>query len=419
MGDETIPGGGDPAATGGEGAPASTSSPGGPPAGDDGAGLVDLSQVAEDFDAAALADLEGSPPPPSGEEDTDGGKGKGKKGTPDPLQEFIDKNYQGDRNAFLHAQYASREEAKRLRQELDEIKQTTRTLQDRTEPPPDPVAAFKEARESSPEIRALDQETHAIDAQLKDCQGTGAQIAARAAQIGSELKVLESKLLKAEPDERSQYLVEKSELRQELRSLDQDWKLNEAEARRLGSEKRRVQRETIRAESAIQDEMASEIEEQKNREATRTMTKEAFNASIGVYFKDLDIDPASARGKFLLNTCRSQLREYLLTLGDGAGLDRQQIHGAVGQILSHAVEAFGISKKQQPRTLTTPRPVLVPRANVTPSRTSSSPSSQSSLDGVLDNPNLSPKQKADFVRKRAATVFQAGARAGGGRGPLA
>ena len=71
-------------------------------------GEFDLERVAEDFDAEALAAIEGGRPRSARGEGADG-DGR-RTSTSDPVDEFIAKNYQGDRNAFVHSLYASREE---------------------------------------------------------------------------------------------------------------------------------------------------------------------------------------------------------------------------------------------------------------------------------------------------------------------
>lgn len=394
---------------------ASTSPAGGPPESDGGDEGVDLEQVAEQFGAEMLAELDAQPPVKG-----EGDEGKGKSQAQlDRLEKFIQDNYKGDREAFLHAQYASREEGKRMRERIEELERRVSSPPGPKEPTVDAKKEFDDTRASDPEIKALDQELKIIDDERKGYVGAIAQIAAQAQNLAGELKSLQTQQLKAEPEERASIAVQIADVKSQILALDQDWKLNQSETRRLDSDKRRITREILRAESSIRESMTYEKERAKEAQADRDMTKQQFDASIAFYFTQLGLDPKSEQAKYLQATCRSQLRDHLLSLGeDSYGLDRTQIHAAVGQLVEQAVKVFGIKPKKAAPTKTgpTPRPVVIPRtpAPVIRSGSSGSPSSpQSSLDGVLDNPNLSPKEKAAFVRKRASAVFSAAAQARG------
>jgi DNA repair exonuclease SbcCD ATPase subunit len=400
-----VPDGGGPAAGDPNAAPPAGRTPEG-----EGEAVVDLAQVAEEFDAEALAKLSTQPgqKPVKGE-----GPEGGKSQAADPVEEFISKNYQGDRTAFVHSLYAGREDAKRMRERLDELERQQRSAPREPEPPADPAAEFTAARQENPEIRALDQEIQVIDSQKKDAAGTIAQIAAQAQALAGELKRLQSEQVKAEPEQKAGIAAEVAEVRAQILALDQDWKLAQAETRRLDADRRRVQREIIRAESGIRDEMAYARERAREDAADAEMAKQQFDASVAYYLGELGLDPKSEQAEYITGNCRSRLRDRIRSAGDGLGLDRAQIHAAVGQFVEETAKVFGIKPKKSssPRG-PTPRPVVVPRSPL-PVVRSPGASPQSSLDGVMDNPNLSPKQKADYARKRANAVFAARARAVG------
>lgn len=380
---------------------------------DEGEGVVDLEQVAEEFDAEALARLDGnrSRRPTKGE---GGEAGDGTGVRSDIVEDFIEKNYQGDRNEFIHSLYASREEMKRLRSELDEVKRgREETARSRSAiEPRDLETAFKESRASDPELQALDHEITAIDNDVKAATNDVINITKRAQSVAGAVKEAQGRLSKAEPEERPMVRAEIAELNAEILALDSDYKLAQTEIRRLSMEKRRAQREVIRAEQSLRESMSDEEDAANERVETERTTRQQFDSSITSHFTALGFDPKSEQGQFLRETCRTKLRDYFLSQGDGFGLDGAQIHAAVGSIIAAAIKSGIRPSKQPPRRPTiTPRPIVTPRPPVVTRSGSRAPSSpRSSLDGVLDDPNLSPKQKADFVRKRASAVMQAGSR---------
>jgi len=384
----------------------------------EGSGDLDLEQIAEEFDAEALAELGGRPRPVRGE----GVDADGKRTTSsDPIDDFIEKNYQGDRGAFVHSLYSSREEMKRMRSELDELKRGEPTSHARVPiEPRDVEADFKSARSSNPELNALDQEIRVIDDDAKLATQELQGAAGRAQQVASRVKELQGQMSKSEPEERATIRAEIAELNAELFSLDQGWKATQSEIRRLNMEKRRVQREVIRAEQSIRESMTDEENAVRERSEIVATTRQQFDSSLAAHFASIGVDPKSEQGQFLRETCRTKLRDHFESQGDGYGLDGAGIHSAVGQILARAVKVFNIRPSSSPRKSTTPRPIVTPRTPAPFIRTGPRTSSpQSSLDGVLDNPNLSPREKAAFVQKRAAAVFSAGSRAAarGGSGP--
>jgi predicted nucleic acid-binding Zn-ribbon protein len=399
----------------------STSGTGRTPAtdeGEGGGGDPDLEQVAEEFDAEALAALGGQRPRSVRGEGADV---DGRRSTSDPIDDFIEKNYQGDRDAFVHSLYSSREEMKRMRSEIDELKHGEASHARAPIATRDREADFSSARASNPELQALDQEIKVIDNDAQVATKELHSTAGRAQQVASRVKELQGQMSKSEPEERAILRAEVAELNAELFSLDQDWKNVQSELRRLNMEKRRTQREVIRAEQSVRESVADEEKAGRERAEVITTTRQQFDSSLASHFNTIGVDPQSEQGQFLRETCRTKLRDYFSSLGDGYGLDGAGIHRAVGQILIRAVKAFGLRPSQSSRRSSiTPRPIITPRMPAPFARTGPRPSSsQSSLDGVLDNPNLSPREKAAFVRKRADAVFAAGGRAvaRGGRGP--
>lgn len=400
-------GSGDGPAAGGPAAPAAPAAADGTGEPGDDSVPIDLEQVAADFEAEALATLtaEGEP----GDKGDGSGKGKAAAATPadaDPIDEFIQQNYGGNKAAFVASLHESRREAKRLSDEVAVLK-ASRT----PEAARDVMAEFKAERDSSPEVQAIDREIKIIDGRTQAVQTRQIDITKLATTVNNAIVELESTLpLTEDVKELTKGQAKLIRLRAELSELSGEFNVNASRMEQFELRRNAVQRELVRAENDIKRSMIAKEDQQRTDVTNGQRTRSAFAAAFDASVKEYGLEPTSETYIYLRDASRTQLADYLDSLGDDAdGLDAAGIFEAVGKLVAAGARAFKLQPKStvqpKPRVPITPRPILTPRAPArsvepsTPSRASGRPPSKEDLES---DPN--------YWRDRAGKVFEASGR---------
>lgn len=313
--------------------------------------------------------------------------------TPDELDLFIQKNYGGDRAAFIAAQYNSRTEAQRLAEE-------NRALKERLNAPPavDPKVALQRAREQSSELQSLNQEVTAIDSQIQQIGNRQQQLTQIATKLDGEINRLEGELVKADDSERYRIYSDLNLKRNQLSSLNNEFLVNEGKIELRQTNRSRIIRDMQEIDRNLRDEMAAEEEQRHRGKSVVVRTNQQFSSAFDSLTENLDLTDESRM--FLRETVRTQLADYLDSLGDAEGLDAGQLRDMSARIIASARKHFGIKERSAavPRTTSVPRPVRVPAAR--PVVSGARPAAPSPANEDLMN---DPK----YVRQRAARVFEA------------
>jgi hypothetical protein len=371
---------------------------------------VDLEQVAADFEAEAIAAAGGTPPA------TDKGEGPGAKdgdrSTParsDALSRFIAKNYGGDEDAFLEAQFESRAETKRLADE-------NRTLRESRTPAsaPDNQAALKAALDTDSTVQSLDHEIREIIEDNKALVTRQNQIGVRANALNSEIANLTAELPHIEDNkEWRQKQLALSRAQNELFQLDSEFRGNESRIQTNSRSGRQLQRDLQRQIQSVRDGLDSSARQAQSDAADAARARSTFKQSFDANIRQYNVDPESKQGKYIQMAIRSQLADFLDSLGpDGEGLDAGGMFDAVGRLLGNYAEIHGVQLRSavrksvpppnpKPRSLVVPRPPAARRTDVEPGTTPARVPATSDRD-LWDDP--------EFVKARAERVFSATAR---------
>lgn len=428
------PGSGDPGSGEGEG--------GGDP---DDLDPQSLDGVVEDAEREALEDYD----PDEDDDDDDGDrrgrgsdKGEGRKGRSaarrapsddDPVEKFIQENYGGDREAFLRGQLESRREAKRLKEENDQLKRSPRS----DEPKLDRAAEVKKAEEASAEVQSLNQTITTISTRYKAIEQDQVKIVADIGKLNDRATALRAELPHIEDQKQwAQKYAELGSLQQDIVSLRSDYNNNEVRMDRLADKHDDAKDKLARARKAITDEMDAQEKQAetvaRNAEATRRVFGQSFTHAI----KQFGLDPVKdkARYNYVRESIRAQTWNRLDDLASEGhpGLDGSQIFDLVTRLVSEYARHNGLraggrragpssGRPPQDRHLGVPGRRLDGGRRAPDNRGGGSGGGNGtgvgkrSLDAALDDP--------DFVRKRAQAIQQGIARqaqqrqrAGAGRG---
>lgn len=377
---------------------------------------VDLEQVAADFEAQALEELGGQPPTDGAEaEDGQPGKGARRAAALDPVDEFIQQNYQGNRVAFIAGLHEQRQEGRRQAAEIESLKQQFAA---KPPAPRDVAAEIKAALESSPDVQAIDHDIQAIDTENRGIGARQLEIATRAGTCNNEIIQLEAQLPHIEDQkEWAKTYSTISRLRTELATLSGEFNTNELRQKQNASEKKNLGRERQRADREIRQRMADEENRNRSQSVSDQRTRETFSAAFDALIEPFGFDPKSPQYAYARNATRTQLADFLESLGSEAeALDAAGIYDAVHKLVGAYAEAHNLRPK--PKTpVAPPRPrqpralgVRVPGGTAGAGQRPAG-STPRTADDVLSDP--------DLVRKRANAVFEAASRGQARRGPPA
>lgn len=184
-------------------------------------GAEDLEQIAAEFDQEALAEFETSADKGEGKEG-EGGKGR-LPATSDALDEFIQRNYQGDRAAFVASLHESRQEARRLADEVAVLK----TKVSPPTPPRDIAAEIKTKLDQDPEVQSLHHEARTIDAENQQIQQRQLALANEASVRSAEIAKLEGQLMNANEENRAQLYSDLMTARSRLNGITIEFEAND------------------------------------------------------------------------------------------------------------------------------------------------------------------------------------------------
>lgn len=408
--------------------------PGGEGGDDDGdPGLVDLQAVADEFDAEALGELQARHE--AGDDDADTGEGKdGKSGarrkppSDDPVDEFINKNYQGNRAAFVASLHESRAEARRLADEIAVLKD--RVNQGGGPKPVDTAAEFKAIRDADPDVQALDQEISQITEDVKAVKARNVQILGEANGIDQKITQLEARLDTVEDQKEANKIhIQLSRVRSQLVVLNGEYATNESNMRAAVAEQRQLQRELRRAEQGLRDRIEADTRNTKNTNRDMARTRATFFAAFDSLIEPYGLNKEGEKYTYIKETVRTQLADWLEAEAakndDFDGLDAGGIYDAVHKLIGRYAKVHGMSPKRKPgapapagarRPLMTPR---VPGAGTTlkPGAAAVAAAAGDGGSGRRPAPRTPEDvySNPDLIRARARRIDEAAARAAGGR----
>lgn len=309
---------------------------------------LDAASIAAEFDAAAITGAKvktesDSPGKEEGKKANGDARDTGRSSSKSKLQEFIDKNYNGDEEAFLHSQYTSRDEARRLSDRV-------RDLEDRISKAPklDTAAEWKNLRDSDPEVQALDQEIRASDQELQRISKRQYDISERAGIVNTEIAKLTGQLSKADDaKEYAQIAGQIAELRAELISLGDRFESNEDKKARVEKDKRAAKRELTRTEKALRESLDSEAADKESVAEANERDRQTFERAfehIATQFYNLK--KGSERYSYYNHATRTLLHDWLIEneRKGGRPLDAQGIWDATAALLERGAKANGMVK---------------------------------------------------------------------------
>lgn len=373
---------------------------------------VDLQSIADDFDAQALADGDATP---AGTEDGQGdGKGGNQPASTDPLDVFIQHNYNGDRNAMVNGIFESRAEAKRLAEENKE-------LRSRLAPPPparDVNAEVKSRFDNDPEVLAIDQEIKSTEARYKEIQVAQSKLGEEATTLSADINRLQGQLVHADDIERPKLLHDLGLKQNRLTAIEVKFENNNHALEGLQDRYKDKQRELQRQERRIRSEVESELTSESVTRRLTIQTRESFISSFDEAAKGYvspdgtPLKPGTKAFNFMRESIRTQLRDFLDTQGDDAdALDAAGISSAVSRLMAAAAESGYIRRAKsggpaKPSTRITPRPTLIPRRPPVTTTDAARPPGTAPARATDDN-----FSNPDFIRRRADHILKAGASA--------
>lgn len=391
---------------------------------------IDVDAIVESANKEALDGLDGGsdePPARSGRKEEGDDNGEGGRRAPrssDPVDDFIEKNYQGDRAAFVASLHESRAEGKRMADELAVIKASL------AEKPPaarDSAAELKDRLAVDPEVQSLNQDINDINVEYKSLQTRQLEISGQARALENKIVELDAEIPHIEdPKEHSRKQSAVYKARMELTQLSSEFTGAENRIRQLKFEHKSTLRELGRAQSRVRADLVNE--EQTTRatttDAARTVKifDAAFKSIVGQYAFDESTDAGKRKVTFVRQSVKSQLAAYLESQGTADGLDAGDIYDGVNALLSAYTDSHGVARKApagskpkqrvpdpQRRIVTPPRPAAAADRGDRGNGRSDDRGSRTprNVDEGLRNP--------DFVRKRAAGIQAGMARAGRGR----
>lgn len=421
-----------------DGVPASLIDDGGSNDGGDGGGDpgdIDVDAIVESANKEALDGLDGGsaddPPARSGRKEEGDDNGEGGRRAPrtsDPVEDFIEKNYQGNRDAFVASLHESRNEGKR---NADRIAVLEASLAERPAPARDTAAELKDRLAVDPEVQSLNQDINDINVEYKSLQTRQLEISGQARALENKIVELDAEIPHIEdPKEHSRKQSAVYKARMELTQLSSEFTGAENRIRQLKFEHKSTLRELGRAQSRVRADLVNE--EQTTRatttDAARTVKifDAAFKSIVGQYAFDETTEAGKKKVTFVRQSVKSQLAAYLEAQGTADGLDAGDIYDGVNALLSVYTDSHGVARKApagskpkqrvpdpQRRIVTPPRPAAAAdrgdRGNGRDGDRGGDrgPRTPRNVEEGLRNP--------DFVRKRAAGIQAGMARAGRGR----
>lgn len=368
----------------------------------------DLQTIADQFDAEALAES----PIPAG---TEAGQSSGKGGAPpasaDPLDVFIQQNYNGDPNALIHGIYESRAEAKRLAEEVKE-------LRGRTAPPPPPrdvEAEVKSRFDRDPEVQAIDQDIKSIDKRYQTISATQSKLGEEASTLAAEISKIEGQLLNADDIEKPRLLHEKGLKHNRLGNIQTEFNNNNNALETLSDRYKDKHKELQRAERQIRESLDNESRADSVNKRLTTQTRTAFAGSFEEVAQGYGLVPETPAYNFMRESMRTQLRDYLESQGDEAALDANGIHEAVTKLMAAAATAGFVRRKvaatTKPTPRVTPRPTLIPRRPLVTPTDANRPSAAAPARTSDEN-----QSDPDYWRRRADHILKTATSQPRGRG---
>lgn len=335
----------------------------------------------------------------------------------DALDVFVQKNYNGDREAMLSAQFESRSETTRLRSELDTLK---RQLEESRQPKVDPQAEFAAAREQDAHVQTINRlVTQAVNERTA-IENRQRQVAADAGDLQKDIARLEGKI-NLSPDD----LTLQRDLyskKSELQGLLNEYNVNRSNLSTLGMQEQSIKLQLARAEQDVRDRLSAqrsmEVEQQLTAQQTIRVYDNAFINELDKY--EVEGGAQSEEARWLYNTNKLVLADYLAQRGDQAGLSDEEIRNAVRSLMQSSAKLMKLKPKQggsngQTRRVMPAQPAPVRRPIAAPSARPTSPhaaarSTPSSPPRNIDDAFEDP----EFVHRRAAAVLS---RIGRGSGP--
>lgn len=366
----------------------------------------DLQSIADAFDAQALEEAGADPSTEAGH---DGGEGVAPPATTDPLDLFIHQNYKGDRNAFLTSQFESRAEAKRLAEEVKE-------LRSRISPSPtrDTEADIKARLEQDARVQAINRSITSTDRKIENIKTSQLKLAEEAATLNNEIAKLEGQLAHADEIERPKILHELTRRQSKFEGVGTRWDSNNERLADL-DERRSDKLDALEhAQAAVRDSVANEERAVKENRRFQQRTRESFVDAFSTHAKQYGLEPKTKAFNFMRESIRTQVRDYLDSVDDDITeiIDPPGMHTAVGKLMAAAADAGLVrrSNGKQPEPLRpTPRPVITPRRPITTptdaARPASAPRSARTTADLMSDP--------DYIRRRADGIVSAAQRAAG------
>ena len=384
MADESVDVGGD----GGSGSIDSGDLGGGDPSGN-----FDLASIESEANADALAEFGLTPEGKAGD-----GSAAAKAVEESRLEAWAKKQGYSDPDEFIAAQYSQRAEAKRLAETVKILEQRINN----PEPTRDVAAEFQSALQSSPDVQAIDQTIAAVDNRIKQIDREQVSLAQEAGQINNKIGQIQAQVQTADPENLPRLYAELNRLQNRMDTVNSEWKANTLGKDNSIDLMRVYQGERNRVAREIRESIARE-EQSRGMEAQNAERIRAnYDSSFEAVATSAGIDPESDFGKSFNKVVKSQVADYLDTLPNG--LDPAGLYRATQQIANTLMKQLninprtGAARNQAP---VTPRQTIVPRRPVGDARGQLyQPLSPTTSTGdPLDDPSLSPKQKAELARK--------------------
>lgn len=394
----------------------------------DAGGDIDINTIVADVEAGLLD-------PNAGRDDQggtdDGGDPKSATPPPAPLdprvaatQAFVDKNYGGDWNAFLEAQYASRAENQRLKEDNERLRGGDQGRGGAA--PRDIAAEIKSRADQDAEVASIREQTTALDSSIQQIDTRNQHITAEYGRAQTEMESLNQQLLAAPEDQRYNLQMKMIRLENKMIALTGEFNSNTSIRDARTQTKAILSRDLRRAMDDIRGRIAQEDEDARAEQADNARTFDHYNRAFDAELSRYDVDPKSEKARYLYQATKGILADYLQRRGyEAPPLDANGFRDAVSKLLDAAAKSTGGLKlkvggngSRGPARRGAPAPVPprpgAPRLNGPGGTLARRPGTPPrSADELLDDPNM--------VRQRAQNIMEAHARARAqrGRGGLA
>lgn len=309
-------------------------------------GDLDPASIAEEYDREALSGLEdGEDEPGSGGR----GKGSGKGGDPhaddDPVNEFINKHYQGDRAAFIHSLGESQREAKRLAAKLDELEKAGKA--GKSDEPVDVTKLLDDAKKSDQEFSSLNQD-------IESCKVEHSNLTKRQTEITVEAKTTETKITQLETElpyiedakQHTQKMAELQRLRSSLSTLTSEYLTNDARIRAVISEHKQAVRAAQRRERELKTELERESNETKNHHTYAQRQNKLFDMAALAHLKQYAVDPKSEQFEYIKDALRAQLAAKIEQMESDDPLEPEDLFEELGKLLARYAKVHNLKPRR-------------------------------------------------------------------------